>query len=385
MSKNTQLGNLVNGIYVDSTGKVGIGTQTPSVALDVTGAGKFSTTVTAQTGLKLPANGNGTSPTLAYNNSLGFGVSGTGIFFGNLYNSDLTTSMQFRVTNAGGTDITAMTMLSSGNIGIGTTSPSYKLEIANSTSVSLRLNNTGDTTDSFIQYDNTSTSFSVGAGANGWFHYTSQTKRYDWWIANVIKLQLASNGNLLLGTTSDNGYKLNVSGNIYSSSNIYALGGLGSQSNITIDYGYVFAINSNTQASGNCWYMQVSSSFSNNFRFFYGGTSIGYGSAKFQIDTGGGYTGISDINKKKDITLSTLGLEEILQLKPSTFKFKDDVNEEEQIGFIAQEVKDIIPYAYYEDKEGDDKFIGLKQAAFIPVLVKAIQELKAEIDILKQK
>jgi hypothetical protein len=33
MSKNTQLGNLVNGIFVDSTGKVGVGTETPSELL----------------------------------------------------------------------------------------------------------------------------------------------------------------------------------------------------------------------------------------------------------------------------------------------------------------------------------------------------------------
>jgi hypothetical protein len=99
-----------------------------SGSLNVGSASVFSSTVTAQNGFKLPANGNGTSPTLAYNNSLGFGVSGTGIFFGNLYNSDLTTAMQLRVTNAGGTDVTAMTLLSSGNVGIGTTSPNTYID-----------------------------------------------------------------------------------------------------------------------------------------------------------------------------------------------------------------------------------------------------------------
>jgi hypothetical protein len=197
--------------------------------------------------------------------------------------------------------------------------------------------------------------------------------------------------NVLIGTNTDNGNRLNVSGSIYSSSSItsiggmYPSGGIVTDNGIVINYGYAYGLNSNNQVSGNGWYMQVSTSWSNNFRFLYGGTGVGQGSAKFQIDTGGGYTGISDINKKKDIALSTLGLAEVMQLKPSTFKFKDDDNQEEQIGFIAQEVKDIIPYAYYEDKEGDDKFIGLKQAAFIPVLVKAIQELKAEIETLKNK
>ena len=131
--------------------------------------------------------------------------------------------------------------------------------------------------------------------------------------------------------------------------------------------------------------MQVSTSWSNGFRFFYGGTSVGTGAAKANIDTAGNYSVLSDISKKKDIALSTLGLSKILLLKPSTFKFKDDEKEEEQLGFIAQEVRDIIPQAYYEDGEGDDKFIGLTYSSIIPVLVKAIQELSAEINLLKQK
>ena len=45
MSKNTQLGNLVNGIFVDSTGRVGVGNVSPTVALDVTGAGRVSSNV----------------------------------------------------------------------------------------------------------------------------------------------------------------------------------------------------------------------------------------------------------------------------------------------------------------------------------------------------
>jgi hypothetical protein len=191
--------------------------------------------------------------------------------------------------------------------------------------------------------------------------------------------------NVLINTATDNGYKLRVEGNIYASSNIYANSSIGATGTIYTDYGYGFALNSNNQVAANGWHFYVSTSFSNNLRFFYGGVGVGQGTAKAQIDTSGNYSALSDINKKKDIALSVLGLNEVLLLKPSTFKFKDDVNEEEQLGFIAQEVKDIIPHAYYEDAEVDDKFIGLKYNAIIPVLVKAIQELKAEMDILKQQ
>ena len=337
---------------------------TNALVIESNAAATFASTVTAQSGFKLPANGNGTSPTLAYNNSIGFGVNGTGIFFGNLYNSDLTTAMQFRVSNSGGSDVTSMTLLASGNIGIGITNPSRKFVVSNGGAEG--------------------TEISPGSAYTSIISYNRSTST---WIPLVLQ---EGTGNVLVGTTSDNGYKFNVAGNIYSSgaiysaSSIYGNGGLGGQG-LVIDYGYAVALNSNNQTAANGWYMQISTSWSNNFRFFYGGIGVGQGSAKAQIDTSGNYSALSDINKKKDIVLSTLGLNEILQLKPSTFKFKDDENEEEQIGFIAQEVKDVIPHAYYEDAEGDDKFIGLKYNAIVPVLVKAIQELKAEIEILKNR
>jgi hypothetical protein len=436
MSKNTQLGNLVNGVYVDSTGKVGVGTQSPAfansrsgltvrgnangaellvqstTATDGTSDGFVISAVASDTYLynrlngfvaiatnnvermRITAVGNvgiGTSSPEAYTNFNTLTVDGTS---GSILAMRTNGTLNYRIgTNSGEAYLLTTTalplvfytnttermrILSNGNIGVGTGSPTSlgtgytTVDIRGTSGGGLNFGTTNAI--GFIYAD---------GGALDLGTYSTQIVRI--YQSSSLRFMVASNGNILIGTQTDNGYKLNVSGNIYSSSNIYALGGIGSQSNITIDYGYVFAINSNTQASGNCWYMQVSSSFSNNFRFFYGGTSIGYGSAKFQIDTGGGYTGLSDINKKKDIASSALGLAEVMQLKPSTFKFKDDENQEEQIGFIAQEVKDIIPQAYYEDKEGDDKFIGLKQAAFIPVLVKAIQELKAEIETLKHK
>ena len=52
---------------------------------------------------------------------------------------------------------------------------------------------------------------------------------------------------------------------------------------------------------------------------------------------------------------------------------------------IAQEVKEFIPQAYIETGEGDDKFIGLQDRPIIAALVKAIQELQAQITELKNK
>jgi hypothetical protein len=360
MSKNTQLGNLVNGVYVDSTGKVGVGTQSPTNPLHISGAG---TTL-----IKIQNTASGLDVGLHLINT-----SVTAFMGANANEAFIYTQSQHGIVFYTYL-IPRMAITSAGSVGIGTNNPNQLLTLSSAAYPILGFN-IGSTAHGYVGSLNATGIILNSQQALPIFFYTSDTER----------MRITSGGNVLIGTTSDNGNKLNVSGSIYSSSSIASSGGFYSDNGIVINYGYAYGLNSNNQVSGNGWYMQVSTSWSNNFRFFYGGTGVGQGSAKFQIDTGGGYTGISDINKKKDIALSTLGLAEVMQLKPSTFKFKDDENQEEQIGFIAQEVKDIIPQAYYEDKEGDDKFIGLKQAAFIPVLVKAIQELKAEIETLKNK
>jgi hypothetical protein len=96
----------------------------------------------------------------------------------------------------------------------------------------------------------------------------------------------------------------------------------------------------------------------------------------------GVYTPLSDVNKKKDFEDSTIGLDAIMNLKPTLYRFKDDEDNESEkdLGFIAQEVKKFIPQAY---KESGD-FIGLNFNPIVAALVKAVQEQQAQIEELKQ-
>jgi len=122
----------------------------------------------------------------------------------------------------------------------------------------------------------------------------------------------------------------------------------------------------------------------------------------------------SDIRMKENILPIDLGLDFIDQLNPVSFKWKDrieiiermsgpigrtsdmdpiEVNLEFQrthFGMISQEVKtltdnlgidsnDFAPYIY--DEENDQ--YGLRYIEFVPILIKAVQELKVEIDLLK--
>jgi hypothetical protein len=96
----------------------------------------------------------------------------------------------------------------------------------------------------------------------------------------------------------------------------------------------------------------------------------------------GAYTALSDVNKKKDFEESNIGLNEVLQLKPTLFRFKDTKeNSQKELGFIAQEVKDYIPQAYVEG----DKFIGLNDRPILAAAIKAIQEQQTLITALQEK
>jgi hypothetical protein len=107
----------------------------------------------------------------------------------------------------------------------------------------------------------------------------------------------------------------------------------------------------------------------------------------------GAYVALSDVNKKKNFEQSQIGIDAVLGLKPTLYRFKDsEENSEKELGFIAQEVKDYIPQAYVESGADDNKFIGLNQMPIIAALTKAIQEqqtiidtLTARLDVLENK
>ena len=94
-------------------------------------------------------------------------------------------------------------------------------------------------------------------------------------------------------------------------------------------------------------------------------------------------TNPSDERLKDNITDISWGLSDILKLRPVSYNWKnDEINQGVQFGFIAQEVQDVMPEAIKEF--GDDvKYLGLEKDAIYATLVKAIQELKLEIEELK--
>jgi len=101
------------------------------------------------------------------------------------------------------------------------------------------------------------------------------------------------------------------------------------------------------------------------------------------------FTTLSDIKYKKDVTRISESLDRILELKPSKFVWK--TTDTEDIGFIAQEVEEVIPEVVLTDKEGimgapDTKdYKTITYPKLIPLLVDSIQELTKKVSTLEDK
>jgi hypothetical protein len=97
------------------------------------------------------------------------------------------------------------------------------------------------------------------------------------------------------------------------------------------------------------------------------------------------WTGTSDIRVKKNVVDSEFGLQEVMSLRPVKFDYTMDSSEESaRVGFIAQEVHAVLPHAAYKPKN-EEEMMGVSPTEMIPVLVKAVQELKQQLDEAKAK
>ena len=121
---------------------------------------------------------------------------------------------------------------------------------------------------------------------------------------------------------------------------------------------------------------------------------VGSSSKRFDnIHASNGTIQTSDRNEKENITDTDLGLDFINKLKPISFKFKNKTRT--HYGLVAQEIETVItdlgktttqfaPLVKSTLEDGTERY-GLRYTEFISPLIKAIQELSAEVETLKTK
>ena len=193
---------------INYNGNVGIGTTSPRGKLDVVGNTDDDTDF-------LTIQDNDTSAG-SHRPSIRFRSDTAQI--GQIVSLD--NSMRFSV---GTTEDSLLEIASSGNVGIGTTSPSYKLDVNSASAVGARISTTGFTNLDLVS---SRTSGNLGGLRFKQDIDAAQTGEFlglhgggfDWKVGNgsvapVIKMRLDSSGNLGIGTTSP-GLKLDVNGDI---------------------------------------------------------------------------------------------------------------------------------------------------------------------------
>jgi hypothetical protein len=103
----------------------------------------------------------------------------------------------------------------------------------------------------------------------------------------------------------------------------------------------------------------------------------------------------SDETMKKNVQPLAYGLEEVLQMKPVSYQWKEMASgTSTNLGFLAQEMEMIVPEVVVrgevasdndvaEGKRSGGASLGMKYSELIPVLVNAIQEQQQEISELR--
>lgn len=106
---------------------------------------------------------------------------------------------------------------------------------------------------------------------------------------------------------------------------------------------------------------------------------VGSGSVKYWMEQK------SDRRLKENITDTAVkALDKINRLRMVAFDFIESKKHEE-IGLIAQEAETIVPRIVSRDPENPDGYLHIDYTAFVPYLIKAIQELNQKINLMEEK
>lgn len=281
-------------VRILSSGNVGIGTTSPAAKLEVNGGiistgGNYVRAI--GTGSDSPGSGpnfgvNDTTP----NNYWIWQLSASGHFDLHNYNSGWT--QKLRITN-------------NGNLGLGcipTTVGAYQvLEVSNSTG-------------GIIRFTTSATNGGYIAGNTGGMTYdtTGTGSVHYFYNSGTLSMVIATSRNILMGTTTDNGERLYVSGNIRATGTI---------------------------------------------------------------------TANSDITLKKNLLKIENALEKVEQISGYTYEFKSD-DSKRHAGVIAQEIQGVLPEIV---NKGNDGLLGVEYGNISALLIEAIKEQQKKIQELEVK
>ena len=180
-------------------------------------------------------------------------------------------------------------------------------------------------------------------------------------ITFTERMRITSGGNVLIGTTTDNGNRLQAvgSGTVASFNDT-------SSGDVTITLLANGTFRGGLGADAN-YALKI--------------TGVGATQVAVINTSTGVYTATSDRTLKKNISDSPLALPVLNQIKIRQYNWNSD-NSVEQYGVIAQELYEVAPTYVSKPKKETDKW-GVSKAELVPLLIKAIQEQQTQIQELK--
>lgn len=251
-------------------------------------------------------------------------------------------SDSLRITN--NTDSADLvTFTNSGNVGIGTTAPSYKLTVEGAAG---ELVSIGTSTQKLYFYpDSAGSMLSTGAGQAGQGIYFGHTSNFMFFQTNATeRMRITSGGTICINETSAGSEKLNV------------------------------------KQAGVAWGTVFNHTYSTQFwiDFRYNGTGVGN-----IVGNGSSvsFNSTSDYRLKEDFKMIK-GIETLSKINFYDFKWK--ISNDRMSGVIAHELQEILPYAVFGVKDGKD-MQAVDYSKLTPVIGRAVQELNYKFETQAEK
>jgi hypothetical protein len=366
-------------------GNVGIGTTSPGTKLEVNGNIKLSSTAGSTS---TPSNiwlGNDFSDGVTRNKlkvylynsgneQYGFtiGSSGDIQYHSNAYHD-------FYIANS-----LSVRINSSGNVGIGTTSPTHLLSLSRTTQAAayqLNINNAGGISDGnftgirFSQDSNAATEL-----GNIKLHYysTGATDLSFGTRLSPTAVYIQSGGNVGIGTTSP-----------VEALHIAKSGGGRAILEATSGSGVKWQMNSYTDGKLYIGVYQIA-----DYLTLTSGGNVGIGttSPSYKLHVEGNVSGISiyashdiaafsDITVKKEVKRIENAIEKVKELNGYTYVRTDDETGTRRAGVIAQEVQKVLPEVVSANPDGT---LNVAYSNMIALLIEGMKEQQKEIDELKK-